>query len=409
MQMLQGGLRLGRIRGIEVAADWSLLIIFFLITLSLGAGVFPAWHPEWGAAQIWLTAIAAALAFFASVFLHELSHALVGQANGIEIRRITLFMFGGVAHMENEPPSWRAELAMAIVGPLTSLALGFLFLGVGRLVTGPLEIDPDNPRQAFAQLGPVASILSWLGPINIVLGLFNLVPGFPLDGGRVLRAALWGATGDLVSATRRASRAGQFFAWVLMTSGFMMMLGLRVPFFGVGFTSGLWIALIGWFLNNAALMSYRQLLIREWLGDVPVSRIMLTRLLRVEPGLPVRTLADDYLMHSGQRAFPVEENGRLLGLVCLSDLPKSPREVWHSTRIEQIMTPARNLITISPEQNAGEALNLLGRYNINQLPVVDHGQTVGLVRREDILKWLSLHAGPGAGGEESRLLASGGR
>lgn len=406
MQDLRGGLRLGRIKGIEVAADWSLLIIFVLITLSLGAGLFPAWHPEWSGLLVWLTAIAAALAFFASVLLHELSHALVGRANGIEIRRITLFMFGGMAHMENEPPSWRAELGMAIVGPLTSLALGVSFLWIGSWITGPLELDPDHPRQALAQLGPLASLLAWLGPVNIVLGLFNLIPGFPLDGGRVLRALLWGASGDLVGATRRASRAGQFFAWMLMAAGFMMILGLRVPFFGTGVIGGMWIAFIGWFLNNAALMSYRQLLVKEWLEDVPVARLMLTRLLRVEPQLPVRTLVDDYVMPSGQRAFPVEDNGRLRGLICLSDLPKRPREVWDSTSVSEIMTPAHQLIAVSPQQGAGEALNLLGQHNVNQLPVVQDGQLVGLVRREDILKWLSLKTGPGASGEERRTLAS---
>lgn len=399
------GLRLGHIRGIEVAADGSLLVIFLLILFSLGAGVFPAWHPDWGAAQVWLTAAGAALAFFASVFLHELSHALVGRANGIEVRRITLFMFGGVAHMENEPPTWRAELAMAIVGPLTSLALGFLFLAIARQITGPLDIDPDDPRRAFAQLGPLTTVLYWLGPINLLLAIFNLVPGFPLDGGRVLRAVLWGATGDLAGATRRASAAGQFFAWVLMAFGFMMMLGLRVPFFGTGLLGGLWLALIGWFLNNAALTSYRQLLVKEWLGDVPVSRLMLTRPERVSPGLPVRTLAEDYLAHSGERAFLVEDDGRLLGLVTLADLPKSPREDWASTRVEAIMTPARNLVTVAPDRNAGEALELLGRHNLNQLPVVDHGRAVGLVRREDILKWLSLHAGPGSFGKQPPLLA----
>ena len=148
--------------------------------------------------------------------------------------------------MEKEPPSWRAELYMAAVGPITSLALGFIFLTLAKIVIGPLEIDPDNPRQSFAQLGPAVSLLMWLGPVNIILGLFNLVPGFPLDGGRILRAAMWGATGDLVAATPCiGGRAG--FAWVLMGSGFLMMLGLRVPIFGGGFSNGLWLALIGWF------------------------------------------------------------------------------------------------------------------------------------------------------------------
>lgn len=273
-------------------------------------------------------------------------------------------------------------------------------------MTGPLDIDPDNPRQAFAQLGPLTTLLSWLGPVNIVLGVFNLVPGFPLDGGRVLRAALWGATGDLVTATRRASRAGQFFAWVLMSCGFLMMLGLRLPFFGGGAVNGLWLALLGWILNNAALASYRQLLVKERLGDIPVTRMMLTQLQRVEPDLPVQRLVEDHLMHSGQRAFPVEKNGRLLGLVCFRDLSKIPRETWNSTPVERIMTPAQNLVSVSVQQNADEALGLLGRHNVNQLPVVDGGQVLGLVRREDILNWLSLSVGRNDVEEESGMLLS---
>lgn len=193
---LTTGLRLGRIVDIEIVADWSLLIIFWLISFSLAAGVFPAWHPEWTAALAWGTALAAALLFFVSVLIHELSHALVGRLHGIVVRRITLFMFGGMAQMENEPPTWRAEFAMAIVGPLTSLALGVFFLWLTPFAGGPLDIDPDDPGATLAALGPV----------NILLALFNLVPGFPLDGGRVLRALLWALTGSLRRATRYASR-----------------------------------------------------------------------------------------------------------------------------------------------------------------------------------------------------------
>ncbi|CAI8827404.1 site-2 protease family protein [Methylocaldum szegediense] len=393
-------LRLGRVAGIEILVDWSLLIIFSLITLSLGAGFFPASHPDWGPLLLWGTALAAALLFFVSVLLHELSHAIVGRANGIPIPRITLFMFGGMAHMEKEPPSWRAELYMAAVGPITSLALGFIFLTLAKIVIGPLEIDPDNPRQSFAQLGPAVSLLMWLGPVNIILGLFNLVPGFPLDGGRILRAAMWGATGDLVAATRRASAVGQGFAWVLMGSGFLMMLGLRVPIFGGGFANGLWLALIGWFLNNAAVMSYRQLLVHQSLEDVPVLRLMHTRFERVTPQLSIQELVDEYVMPSGQRAFPVEERGRFVGLICLRDLPKRPRHAWRTTTVAEIMTPVEKLVTLSPEQDAAATLDLFGKHDVNQLPVVQDGRVLGLVRREDVLKWLSLHTGLSLGGRD---------
>lgn len=388
------GFRLGSIVGIEVAVDWSLLIIFFLIAFSLAAGVFPAWHPDWSTALAWGTALAAAVLFFASVLAHELSHAIVGRANGVTINRITLFMFGGMAHMEGEPPSWRAEFGMAIVGPLTSFALGLAFLGLAQLLAGPLELDPENAREALAQLGPAASLLLWLGPVNIVLALFNMVPGYPLDGGRVLRAVMWGITGNLLLATRWASRAGQGFAWLLMATGFVMILGYRVPVLGGGFANGIWLTFIGWFLNNAAIVSYRQLLVRESLDDVPVRRLMQTRFMRVDPYMTVGALVEDHLMSSGQRAFPVVDDGRFVGLVTLGDMHKCKRRDWEHTPVGKIMTPAAELVTAHPEQDAAEALALIGQRDLDQLPVVAEGEMLGLLRRKDILKWLSVHAGP---------------
>jgi Zn-dependent protease/predicted transcriptional regulator len=392
------GLRLGRIAGIEVYADWSLLIIFLLITFSLGAGVFPAWHPNWSAALSWLTAVAAAALFFASVLLHELSHALVGRRYGIQVNRITLFMFGGMAHIENEPPTWRAELAMAAAGPLTSLALGVVFGMLVGLTAGTVEIDPESPASGLAALDPASTLLFWLAPVNVILGVFNLVPGFPLDGGRVLRAIMWGTTGDLVNATRIASRMGQVVAWALMAIGLLMMLGVRVPFFGTGPVSGLWLAFIGWFLNNAALASYRQLLLRESLEDVPVARLMQRNFERLDPDVPVNALVNEHLMARGQHAFPVEREGRFLGMVCVRDLQKALGRGAEQLRAGDIMTPAEQLVSVGPDTDAMEALALLGRQGVNQLPVVDNGRLVGLLRREDLLKWLTVHSQQPAGG-----------
>jgi len=390
-----GGVRLGRIAGIEVLMDWSLLLIFVLILVSLAGGVFPAWHPDWSPGLIWLTALGAAILFFVSVLLHELAHAVVGRRGGVTIRRITLFMFGGMAHMENEAPSWRAELIMALAGPFTSFALGILFAALAGAIAGPIEINPQDPAAAFSALGPVPSLLAWLAQINIILAIFNLVPGFPLDGGRVLRAIMWGITGDFLAATRRASRAGQVIAWMLMAIGFLMVLGLQVPFFGTGPVSGLWLIFIGWFLNNAAVMSYRQLIVRDSLEGVPVSRLMQTRFTRVDPDMPVATLLDEHVMASGQRAFPVEQDGRLIGMVCLRDLNKRGRDAWGVTTVREIMTPVDRLTTVSPRDEAFDVLALLGQRDLNQLPVVDNGRLVGMIRREDILKWLSLHTTPG--------------
>lgn len=385
------GIRLGSISGIEIRADWSLLIIFALIAFALATGVFPRWHPAWSAQTSWITALAAAVLFFASVLLHELSHALVGRAHGVQILRITLFMFGGIAEMENEPPSWGAELGMAIVGPLTSLLLGVVFLWLMALVNSPLTIDANDPRQALGAFGAPSTMLLWLGLVNLTLGVFNLVPGFPLDGGRVLRAIMWGATGNLHQATHWASRAGQVFAWLLMSAGVGMILGLQIPLLGAGLINGLWLAFIGWFLNNAALMSYRQLLMRESLEHVPVRSLMQTHFLRIDPQMSVQTLVNEHLMASGQRTFPVEADGLLAGMVSVRDLQKCSREALGRTTMAEIMTPVARLMTLAPEQYATVALELIGAHELSQLPVLQNGAIVGLVRREDILKWLSTH------------------
>lgn len=391
---MRNGVRLGRIAGIEVILDWSLLIIFFLITFSLAAGLFPNWHPDWGAGLVWGTAVAAAILFLASVFIHELSHALVGRAQGMEINRITLFVFGGMAHLEREPHAWRVEFLMAIVGPITSLVLGVLFLFIGVWTAGPVELDPENPEQMqkmLASLGPVPTLMLWLGPINIILGLFNLVPGFPLDGGRVLRAIIWGATGNLRKATRWASQLGQGFAWVLIFCGVLMVFGYQVPIFGRGLVGGIWLMFIGWFLHNAALVSYRQLMVRESLADVPVTRMMQTDFDTIEPELRVDELVDQRLMHTDQRVFPVVQDDRFMGLVCLSDVRKIERAAWPKTAVREIMTATNELTKIGSQEDAAEALFTLSRRGVNQLPVVENDKLRGLIRREDILKWLSLY------------------
>ena len=390
---MRNGFRIGQFAGIEIYLDWSLLIIVFLISLSLAAGLFPTWHPDWGPGLSWFTGIAAAVLFLASVLAHELSHALVGRAKGIVIKRVTLFIFGGMAHMENEPRGWRAELWMAAVGPLTSLLLGLAFLLLSGLITGPVELDPENPGQALAALSPAATLLLWLGQINIILAVFNLVPGFPLDGGRVLRAILWGITRDLRKATRWASYMGQAFAWFLIFNGFAMMLGMRVPFFGAGPIGGIWLAFIGWFLNNAALVSYRQLIVREALEHVPVERLMETQYVSVPPDIDVATLIDEHLMRSGQRSFPVEQEGRFLGMVCLHDIRRLDTRKRSTTMVSEIMTPAQRLTTVGAGEDVAEALSLLARRGVNQLPVTEHNTLRGLLTREDILKWLTLHGG----------------
>lgn len=382
--------RLGFISGIEIRADASLLIVFALVLFSLGAGVFPAWHPEWATGTIWLTALAAAVLFFASILVHELSHALVGRMQGIRMPRITLFVFGGMAHMEREPHAWRAELWMAIVGPIVSLLIGAaaLYAGSGALDAG--TIDPHDPLAALSSAGPLATIALWLGPVNLVLGLFNLVPGFPLDGGRVLRAILWGATGDIVRATRWAAGIGQTFGWVLIACGFLMLLGQRVPLLGSGLISGAWVALIGWFLARAAAASYSQLLLARSLEQVPVSRLMLAPFDSVSPATPVDELVEEHIMKSDQRVFPVLEAGRLVGMIGIDEARAVPPASRPARRVGELMTPAGRIPTLAPSEDSADALRKLSRHST--LPVMERGELRGLLRREDITKWLLLRA-----------------
>lgn len=388
-----GGLPLGRLFGIEVVVDWSLLVIFALVAFSLGSGVLATWHPDWSAALRWSVAIAAAFLFFFSVFLHELSHALVARANDIPVRRITLFIFGGVAHMEREPPSPRAELLMAAVGPLTSIVIGFAALFAGALLAAPnLEAVADQPEVALRSVGPAATLLLWLGPVNVVLGVFNLVPGFPLDGGRVLRAFLWWATRDLHRATFWASRVGQGFAWGLMTLGVAMAFGIHVPLLGGGIGQGIWLLLIGWFLNNAAKASYRQMLVTEALEHVHVSDIMRRGIATVPPTLPIADLVRDYIMVGDQRAFPVVMNERLVGLICFDDVRRVGQDAWPSTRVADVMTPGRSLTTVRSDDEVVDALRALAQRDVDQVPVVEDGRVLGLLRRQDIMKWLALRS-----------------
>jgi Zn-dependent protease/predicted transcriptional regulator len=387
-----------RIAGIDIVVDWSLLIIFALITVSLASGLFPQWHPGWGPATCWLTALAAAVLFFASVLAHELSHSLVGRVNGIEVKRITLFVFGGMAQMEHEPGRWPAELWMAIVGPVTSLLIGVLCVlaattGIPSGAAAQGSPGPDLAR-LLAHLDPGATLLLWLGQVNIVLALFNLVPAFPLDGGRVLRAILWGVTHDLRRATRWASALGQAFAWLLIAAGIAMALGISLPYFGSGAANGIWLAFIGWFLNNAALMSYRQLLTRELLHDVPVRRLMLTGLETVWPDMPLDMLISNFLMRSDQRAFPVLEGQRLAGLICQRDVERLPPAQRHAGSVRDVMRPVDQLVVAHADDDAFDVLNLLAQRDINQVLVVEDGRAAGLVRRADILRWLALHGSP---------------
>ncbi|HEY8461438.1 MAG TPA: site-2 protease family protein [Blastocatellia bacterium] len=387
------GLYIGRIFGINIHIDWSWVLIFLLVTWSLAAGLFPAWHPDWSQGLRWGVALAASLLFFASILLHELSHSLVAKARGLPVRRITLFLFGGMSNIEREPQTPKTEFLMAVVGPVTSVLLGLIFLALAAFGVASSNITGGDPQTIARQLGPVTTLLAWLGPINILLGLFNLIPGFPLDGGRILRAALWSGTKDLRKATAWAAGVGRLTGWMFIGAGIAMGLGARLPFFGTGLLGGLWLIFIGWFLNNAAVSSYQQTVVRDLLEDVPVFRLMRLNVPTVAPTLTVSRLVYDYVMGVGERAFPVVEGDRLVGMVCLKDIRRVRREDWDRVTVREIMTEASHLDVVTASEDASNALEKLTRRDVGQAPVIENGRLVGLLRRADILKWLELQSG----------------
>jgi Zn-dependent protease/predicted transcriptional regulator len=364
--------------------DVSVLIIFSLVVYSLGEGLFPQWHPDWGMALRWGTALAAGLLFFSSLLAHELAHSVVAQSRGIPVPRITLFVFGGVSEMQHEPRTPADEFAIAIVGPATSLLLGAIFsiLAVSLGGAGFAEALAASPESALAGLGPLATLMIWLGPVNLMLGVFNLIPGFPLDGGRVFRAALWWGSGDLRQATEWAANAGRGFAWVIMGLGVFEALG--------GFVfQGLWLILIGWFLNNAARASHAQLLLRQMLESLHVRDLMRTRFESVQAGLPLPRFIDDCLLRSGQSAWPVLDGDRPVGLVGFDDVRRSPEAGRERRSIRDIMVPIRE--PIAPDVVGPEALRIMLASERDPVPVMESGRMVGLLHRADIMRWLALH------------------
>jgi Zn-dependent protease/predicted transcriptional regulator len=317
----------------------------------------------------------------------------VARRFGVPVDRITLFLFGGVSNIEREPPSATAEFLTAAVGPVTSIVLGVVLMVIGALaIRLPADLIHE-PVEDLSSLSPVQSLLLWLGPINVIVGVFNLIPGFPLDGGRILRAAIWGITKDLHAATWWASAVGQAIGWGLVFVGIAIVFGAHVPLLGSGVVAGLWLAFIGWFLSAAAAQTRRRQLVREVLEGVSVSRLVTPLGPVVSPHIDLDMLVEDWMIRSGARAFPVvDDEGAFVGLVTFADLRRVPREEWETTAVAQIMTPRSELVIASPRDDLADAADKLARADVSQLPVVDPGQTlVGLLLRRDVLRWIELH------------------
>jgi Zn-dependent protease/CBS domain-containing protein len=392
--MIRSGFRIGRIFGIEIYIDWSWFFIFLLVTWNLSV-IFGSMRPDWGTGLRWGLALAASLLFFASVLAHELAHSLMARAQGVPVRNITLFLFGGVSNIQRHPPSPQAEFLISIVGPITSILLGALFIFLAGNRMGQTGLPITSPQALIGHLDPLGILLLWLGPINIVLGIFNLIPGFPLDGGRILRSILWAITDNLRRATRWASWVGQGIAWLMIITGIAMAFGLQIPFLGTGFISGLWLAFIGWFLNSASVQSYQQVLVQDILEGVPVRQMMRSDPPVVSPDQSVSNLVHNYVMRTDEHAFPVIEEDRLAGIVTLEDIRKIDRSDWERLTVAEIMTPVDQLQTVTGRDDAADALNKITQQDVRQLPVVQDGQLVGLLRRRDIVRWMQLQSEAG--------------
>jgi Zn-dependent protease/CBS domain-containing protein len=389
--MTNNGIRIAKLFGIKIRIDWSWLLILLLVVWNLSAA-FSQMHPDWGLPLTISIAVSAALLFFLSVLLHELAHSLVAKAQGIPVDSITLFLFGGVANIREEPKSPGNEFVMAILGPVTSLVIGFILLLIASIGLPRQQILQAQPMETLQQFTPLRTIAFWLGSINVVLGLFNLIPGFPLDGGRVLRSILWALTQNLRKATRWAAYVGQVIAWGLIISGIAMIFGMRLPFFGEGLVNGVWLIFIGWFLNNAASSSYQQLMVRNFLVDVPVKRMTKRNPPTVPGDITVDVLIDDYIMQTDDHAFPVMDGDRLVGIVSLEDIRRLPGELRSQRLVSEIMTPRSEIKTIPPDGDAFDALMTISRNSVRQLVVMDGDEMFGLVRRTDIIRFLQIQS-----------------
>ncbi len=365
-------IKLFRLFGFEVGIDWSWFLIALLITWSLAVGLFPSLYPDLAGGTYWWMGVVGALGLFLSVVIHELSHSLVARTQGMEMRGITLFIFGGVAEMSEEPTSPRGEFLMAVVGPFTSLALGGIFWGILQ-----------GARAADWSIS-VQGILSYLALINVVLAGFNILPAFPLDGGRVLRSAVWKATGSLRRATRITSWTGSGLAFLLIAVGLMSL-------FAGAWLAGIWWGLLGLFLHGAAQASYRQLLVRQVLEGEPVHRVMNDQPLTVPASASVDDVVENYVYRYHHKMFPVVENGgTLAGCVTTRHIRDLPREEWPQRKIGELADQCSEQNVIDANADAIRALTKMNRYGISRMMVVEDGQLRGVVSLKDLSRLIAL-------------------
>jgi len=364
--MNRSAISLGRILGIPIGLDYSWFLIFALLTWSLATSYYPAKFTNWPVAQYWIVGAITVILMFASVLLHELGHSVVALRYKIPVRSITLFIFGGVAQIGAEPPSAMAEFWIAIAGPITSFALAILF---GLL------------QPFVGALGPLLAIAKYLAYINGALALFNLIPGFPLDGGRVFRAILWGTTHSLRRATLIAANLGRFIAYIFITLGVWQM-------FSGNFGNGLWIAFIGWFLATAASSQIHQQTIHDLLDGHRVVDTMRRDYTPILPNTTLDELINKHILGNGQRSLVVKQDDRVAGLLTLHNVKAIPSSDWSTTTAAQLMIPVAKMKWIKPEAELVDALGEMDRDGVSQLPVMTGDQILGVLGRDDVISFL---------------------
>jgi len=374
--------RIGRALGIPIYVHASWFVVFFLVASSLATGYLPEMLPGLSVPRYWGMGGIAALLLFLSVLLHELGHSYVALRYKIPIKQITLFIFGGMAHMGKEPPSPRAEFLIALAGPLVSFILGALCLG--WVIVGDALFAPSG-FQGLIVLGGL------LGKVNVQLGLFNLIPGFPLDGGRVLRAVLWALNKDFNRATSQASLAGIGFGVVLGLIGAVLMAGTWSGALGQSIaTNGGWLLFIGVFLFSVALSSRRQAAQRTSLASVTVRQVMVHRVVTLRPDLTVQDAVDQFFVTLGFRGFPVCEGEQLVGVVTVGDVRALPIALWPCRRIHEIMQPVSESFCIPPDWSVIQAMERMVQSGLDRLVVVENDQIVGLITRSAIANVLHI-------------------
>jgi Zn-dependent protease/predicted transcriptional regulator len=359
--------RVGRVAGIEVRVDTSWAVIALLITYSMYRRIDFLYPELSGAGAVGLAVLSAVL-FFGSVLVHELAHAVVSQARGIRVQDITLFLFGGATRARVESRGPGDEFLIALVGPLTSGILAGLFGIIAGLGGDVLS-------------RPLAGTLGYLAWVNLVLAVFNLVPGFPLDGGRLLRSAIWKATGSLGRATRIASVSGQAVGWLLVAGGVAFLLAGDLA-------GGIWFAFIGWFLVQAARSSYQELQLRNLLRGVEAEDVMAGSLLRIPPDLTLQQAVDGYFMRYDHSAFPVDEHGRTIGLLTLRGVRRVPSQEWSTRRVREHMVPLDDQVLVAPHARMDDVLGKLEDGEANRVLVVQDGEVVGIITPSDLTRWL---------------------